>query len=60
MIPLTILCLVTCASNLPIDTRDIDDIVVDEYRRQFPTQESVKSCYVRGTFHKQCPPNRFE
>ena len=60
MIPLTIFCLITCGANLPIDTRDIDDIVVDEYRRQFPTKEPAKSCYVKGKFYKQCPPNRFE
>jgi len=58
MIPLTIFCVISCASEVPLNIGDrtIPEQVVQEFRRQNPGKERNKpACYINGDFYQSCP-----
>ncbi len=62
MIPLTIACVLGGCLDLPIRTSNdtLPEIVVNEFRRHNPKQTTNPSCYVMGTFYKECPEVNYD
>ena len=57
MIPITIFCVLTCASEVPLNIgeRTIPEQIVQEFRRQNPGEKRKSACYIEGEFFKSCP-----
>lgn len=58
MIPLTLFCVLNCASNIPliVGDRPLPNAIIDEFVRQNPTKETNRpACYIEGDFFKSCP-----
>lgn len=58
MIPLTILCVLTCASQVTtvIGERPLYEQLADGLAQQNPRKEKNKpACYIEGEFFKDCP-----
>ena len=57
MIPLVMVCVLGGCLDAPIRSGDktLPTIIVEEFQRQNPKKTKNPSCYVRGTFYRECP-----